>query len=196
MEWFDFFVQMIGYVGLVFSLLAFQCRIHKNVMILKTANELFFAVQYCLMGAFTGMAMNLIGSTRNMVFAYLVRRRKSTVPAQIIFSVIFVIFGILTWSNMLSLMVIAAKVVTTIAYGLKRTDILRLLTLPTSVCWLIYNASCASSAGILCEAFTIISIVSAIIRIDIVGRRKIREEMAAADSAAVVETAAPVDAKE
>lgn len=168
----EIFIQVIGYIGLTFSIIAFQCKVHKNVMIFKTSNEMVFALQYILLGAYTGAAMNLISSLRNLIFARLICKGKSTLPYQIIFSISFIFFGILTWQGPLSFMIIAAKVITTIAYGIRRTDILRLLTLPTSVCWLIYNASCMSTAGVICEAFTICSIITAIIRIDILGRKK------------------------
>lgn len=166
MSTYDIIVQIIGFIGLIFSVIAFQCKKHKNVMINKTINEMIFALQYFMLGAYTGVAMNLIGSARNILFAKLIEKGKSTTVAQIIFGVFFVIFGIFTWQGPISIMVISAKIVTSIAYGIKNTSVLRWLTLPTSVCWLIYNTVSMSFAGILCESFTIISIVSAIIRID------------------------------
>ena len=79
----------------------------------------------------------------------------------------FIVIGILTTNGIVSVMVVFAKVVTTIAYSLKNTKYIRLLTLPTSISWLVYNIVCNSFAGILCEAFAICSIITAIIRIDI-----------------------------
>ncbi len=171
----NFFIQFIGYIGLIFAVVAFQCKSHKKVMICRTLNEVFFAVQYICLGSYTGAAMNIIGSIRNMSFAECVQRGRSTRMLQVIFSGIFIVGGMMSMGEKgvgVGIMVICAKVVSTIAYGIKNTTIIRLLTLPTSICWLIYNISCHSSAGILCESLTIISIVTAIIRIDIRGRKK------------------------
>ena len=65
---FSVFVQGIGIVGIIASILSFQCAGHKRLLLLRTVNELCFGIQYGLLGAFTGMAMNLIGCIRNLVF--------------------------------------------------------------------------------------------------------------------------------
>lgn len=165
--------QVLGYIGLACSVAAYQCKKHNRVMVLKTTNEVFFAAQYFLLGTYTGMAMNLVSSARNLIFAHLIKKGKSTLPFQIIFCIFFVVAGIATWQNWISLMIILAKILTTIVYGMKNTKIIRFATVPTSVFWLIYNYSCRSSAGVLCEAFALVSIISAIIRIDIVDRKKV-----------------------
>ncbi len=167
MNWFDIFVQLIGCAGLLCAVIAFQCKAHKRVMLFRTLNELFFAAQYLLLGSYTGTAMNVIGSARNIVFAGLVEKGRSTTAFRIIFSVIFTVIGLITSEGLVSILVIGAKVVTTVAYGMKNTKYIRILTLPTSMCWLIYNIGCSSWAGVLCEVFTICSIISAIIRIDV-----------------------------
>ncbi len=171
----NFIIQLIGYIGLFFAVIAFQCKSHKKVMICRTLNEMFFAVQYVCLGSYTGAAMNVIGSIRNMSFAQCVEKNKSTRMLQIIFSGIFVIGGMLSMGEKgvaVGIMVICAKIVSTIAYGIKNTTIIRLLTLPTSFCWLFYNISCNSSAGIICESLTIISIIAAIWRLDLPKLRK------------------------
>ena len=160
--------QIVGYVGLSFSVIAFQCKKHKNVMLAKTTNEFIFAIQYLMLGAYTGMAMNLISSLRNLIFARQVEKGKSTLSMQILFSVFFTVFGLLTWQGPMSIAVIIAKVVTTVAYGIKNTRVIRVLTLPTGICWMIYNYISHSTAGVLCEAFNLISIITAMIRIELI----------------------------
>ncbi len=160
-------IQAIGYIGLIFAIIAFQCKIHKKVMIYRTLNEMFFAVQYFLLGSYTGVIMNLVGSVRNLTFAKYVETGKSTKALQVLFCIAFVVLGISTSKGLVSIMVILAKIITTIAYSMKNTTYVRLLTLPTNICWLVYNIVYSSSAGILCELFTISSIVTAIIRLDI-----------------------------
>ena len=168
---FAIMTQVVGYIGLLFGIITFQCKKHKNVMLTKTANELIFAVQYAMLGAYTGMAMNIIGSLRNLIFAAQVEKGKSTWSMRVVFGLFFAVFGLLTWQGPLSLAVIGAKVVTTVAYGMKNTRVIRFLTLPTTICWLIYNYISNSSAGVICEVFTLISIVIAIIRIELIEPR-------------------------
>lgn len=86
---YEIFIQVLGIIGIIASILSFQCKDHKRLMILRTVNEMFFAVQYGLLGAFTGMLMNLIGSTRNLVFAKMVEEKKDTASLHLCERVLF-----------------------------------------------------------------------------------------------------------
>lgn len=159
--------ETLGILGITAAILAFQCKRHRNLMIFRTSNELLFALQYFLLGANTGMAMNLIGCIRNMTFAYMVEKKKNTVLARYIFSAIIVIFILFTWEGPKSLLSGIAKTVSTFAYGSSKTSLVRVLTLCTSAAWLVYNLTVNSYAGVACEIFTLISIIIGIIRLDI-----------------------------
>ena len=162
--WFDVLVQGIGVIGITASVVGFQCKTHKSIMISRTLNESFFAVQYGLLGAYTGMAMNIIGSIRNLIFAKLVEKGKSTMPLRFVFSAVFVAFAICTWDGAKSILVGVAKVVSTFAYGSPSTGVVRLLVLCTSLTWLFYNVAVGSIAGAVCETLTIISIIVSLFR--------------------------------
>lgn len=177
MDKYNFIAQLIGYIGLLCSFIAYQCKKHKNLMIFRTGNEVLFAIQYLMLASYTGMAMNTVSSVRNLIFARLVEKNKSTLPYQIAFSVIFIIFGILTWDGIISLAVIIAKIISTVVYGIKNTKVTRFATIPVSSFWLIYNINCSSQAGILCEIFSLISIFTAIIRIDIIEKRREKKQL-------------------
>lgn len=165
--------QTAGILGILAAILAFQCKKHKPLTILRTVNELLFALQYLLLGAYTGMAMNLIGSVRNIVFVKMVEKGRNTKRSCFLFSALFITFVAFTWEGSKSILVGIAKVVSTFAYGNKNTSAARILILMTSLAWFIYNFLVSSYAGCACEAFTIISIISGIIRIDILGRQKL-----------------------
>ena len=92
-------IQIIGFIGALLAIISFQSNRHGVIMALKTASETVFAVQLMLLGAYTGVAMNIIGSVRNLIFAALVKKGKSTTPWIIVFSVLTVVFGVLTWAG-------------------------------------------------------------------------------------------------
>lgn len=167
MSSFEILCQVIGFIGMIFTVISAQCKSHKYAVWFKSANESFFALQYLLIGAYTGLAMNLVSILRNGVFVELVKRKRSTVICQVLFSLVFVVFGIFTWDGVRSVIVIAAKVLSTVAYGMKDTARLRLLTLPSSLGWLIYNTAVRSWGGILCEVFATLSLLVGIIRLDL-----------------------------
>ena len=67
-------------------------------------------------------------------------------------------------------MIIVAKILSTVAYGNKNTTIVRAILFITCSSWLIYNYYVFSIAGVLCEAFTLTSLIVGVIRLDIVPR--------------------------
>ncbi len=160
-------VQALGVIGIIASVLSFQCKKHGKLLFLRTANEFFFGIQYFLLGAYTGMAMNLIGCVRNLIFVDMVKKNKNTIPARIAFSVLFLAGTLITWSGMKSILIGAAKVISTFAYGSSNTFVVRIMVFITSSSWLAYNLMVKSYAGCVCEMLTLCSIIAGIIRIDI-----------------------------
>ena len=157
-------IQIIGFIGALLAIISFQNNRHGVIMALKTASETVFAVQLMLLGAYTGVAMNIIGSVRNLIFAALVKKGKSTTPWIVVFSVLTVVLGILTWAGPISLLAIAGKLITTVAYGMKNPSCVRLVTIPSCLCWGVYDALNFSLAGILTEAFSLASIIAGEVR--------------------------------
>ena len=168
--------QGAGALGVAAAVLAFQCKRHKPLMALRTANELLFALQYGLLGAATGMAMNLLGCVRNVIFVRLVAREKRTTAARIVFSGLFLLFTALTWAGPKSILSGAAKVLSTVAYGSANLRLLRGLILVTSSSWFVYNALVGSWAGCVCEALTIGSILVAFFRDFLQNKQHCNEE--------------------
>lgn len=164
----EIFIQLIGGFGIIASILSFQCKKHNSILLFRTLNELLFALQYFLLGAFTGMTMNLVGCVRNLIFVRQVSKSKKTTVSIAVFSALFFIFGLLTWQGKKSVLIIVAKVLSTLAYGNKNTTFVRCTMLVTSSSWLIYNYCVFSVAGVLCEAFTLVSIIVGITRFDII----------------------------
>ncbi len=169
---YNFVLQGVGVLGIIASILSFQCKRHKPLMIFRTLNEALFAVQYIMLGAYTGAAMNIVGSTRNIIFTKMVEKGKDTKILRAVFSAVFIIFCLATWDGVKSILVGIAKVISTFAYGSSSTAFVRIMIFFTSTAWLIYNLMVGSYAGFACEAFTLCSIIAGIIRIDIMKKAK------------------------
>lgn len=165
-------IQGLGAIGIIASIISFQCKNHKKILLFRTLNEFFFGIQLLLLGAYTGMAMNFVGCVRNVIFSNRVENKKSTKGPIVLFCMMFVAFGILTWQGKRSILVIAAKLLSTIAYGNKNETVVRTIIFVTSTCWLIYNAMAGSVAGILCESFSLGSLIIGIMKYDIIPKVK------------------------
>ena len=112
------------------------------------------------------------GAGKSTFLRILTGELDSTTGSIAIFSLAFTVFGILTWEGPKSILVIVAKVLSTVAYGNKNPTVVRAIILITSSCWLVYNIYVFSLAGIACEAVTLISLISGIIRMDLLPKFK------------------------
>ena len=180
--------QVLGVIAIASNIYAMQFNKHGFIMLFKLIGSFLFCLQYLLLGAYVGMIMDFIGTIRNIIFAYLVKKEKSTKPYIIFFSLLTLALGIFTivttwsativtvsrWSKninvatllavIISILSVSAKLISTIAYGIKSTHTIRMLNIPSCSCWIIYNLVCFSFTGVLNEFFTISSIVIAEIR--------------------------------
>ena len=186
--WFDIFVQAIGFVAIAMNVISVQFNKHFLIMLFKSLGSLLFALQYLLLGGYTGMVMDLVGVIRNFVFAYNVSRQKSNKWWIVLFCIITAGAGIttiiLTWSKtiealtrwssnlnvltflavMISILSVSAKLLSTIGYGAKSPHLIRMINLPTFSMWIIYNIMLFSIAGIISDSMSIVSIIIAEMR--------------------------------
>lgn len=166
MTTYEIITQIIGFVGFFLAVLTFQTNKHKSITLLKCASDAMFVVQFIMLGAYTGAVMNGIGCARNLVYADLVEKKKSVKPAVILFSLAVVISGILTWKGPVSILAIAGKLLSTLSYAFRNPKNVRRMTIPVCLVWALYDLICNSWAGVLTEAFTLVSIGIAYFRFE------------------------------
>lgn len=184
----DFFIQAIGFVGIVLIIVSVQFNVHWKIMFCRTLGSITFVIQYVFLGAWVGMVMDLIGCIRNVIFTYNVRKNKSNIAWIWFFSIFTFVAGlttiILTWDKCIgyasnwssdqnivlivavsiSIISIVAKLLTTVAYGFKSPHVIRRLNIPSSACWVIYNVLAFSIVGAVSDLMSLGSTVIAEIR--------------------------------
>lgn len=166
--------QTVGFIGMFLSIISFQSKSYQKIIWIRVASEFVFALQYFLLGAYTGMATNLTSCVTNSIYRERKKHGKSVLGFQIAFAILFAVIGIMSWHGPVSLLVIAAKILSTVANGSGNPKTLRTLNLIINPLWLIYDIIMFSLAGILSDAFTIISIIIAMVRLD---RSKKKDEL-------------------
>ena len=161
-----------GALGLILSIIAFQFKKHKHIVLLKLSSELTFSIQYILLGAWTGAVLDFISVIRNYLFYRLVKKNISTTPVIIVFGLFVIVTGFITFDGFISLLPIGSKLLTTVSYGMKNEKWLRLITLPSCILWIIYNLFVGSWAGAVTDAITLMSILIAIYKFDYKGAQQ------------------------
>jgi hypothetical protein len=93
----------------------------------------------------------------------------------VVFVIISLVASAVTWVEWYSILPAAAMILTTISYWLKSETKIRLVTFPSSPCWLVYNIIVGSVAGIVTECVVMASLIVAIVRYDILKKEKVKK---------------------
>ncbi len=164
----EIIAQAIGFVAMVLLVYSFQKNTRKGILTLQLASESLWVVHYFMIGAYTGMALNLVGVARCYVYANRETKKwadKAFIP--MLFFIISIATGVLTWDGTASVLPMAAVCITSFVLWSKKPKIIRLFSAPGCACWLVFNFLSGSYPGVLTEIFNLVSISAGIIRYDI-----------------------------
>ena len=62
--------QGLGIIAILLGFLSFQMRTQKQLLFMQTTTSIVFCLHYLLIGAFSGMALNIICIFRNIIYHY------------------------------------------------------------------------------------------------------------------------------
>lgn len=164
--------QIVGFAALIFAMISYQMKTQKGIVLIQIVSCSFFALHFLLLNAYTGALMNLIAAVRSVVFANKDKKWGKSNWWIIFFSFVCIVAVGFTWEGALSLMPMAGMVLTSVAWGIEKASLVRLISLPSSPLWIVYNFICGSTAGVLTEVFVMISIITAMIRLDLPRKNK------------------------
>lgn len=159
--------QIIGFLGTIMVVIGMQQKKYDRIVLCKIMNEFISSIHYLLLAGYTGMIVNFASMFANGTYWYRNKKNKTTLPFQIIFGIMFVVIGALSWQGFISIFVVIAKLVSSVSLGVKNPKVIRLFNLVSNPCWLTYNIYMGSIPGILGDSMVIISVIIAVIRLDI-----------------------------
>ncbi len=162
-------IQLIGYAGMAAAVLSFQCRKNRHFFICQTLCGLFFALQFALLGGWSGFLSNIFAILRGVAFARGEKWHKQWVliGLEAAFALCFALSITLfhePW-HIAGLLFIAQGGGTLAMWTGDGRKIRLFQFLASSPIWLYHNIFYAFSlGGILCESFNMISVVISFIR--------------------------------
>ena len=162
------FVTLIGHisgfisVGLFFY--SYQRTQKRKIMIIQTVATALSCVQYLLIGAFSGFALNVVCIIRNFVFFYRDKNHRNDLVSPILFSLCMAVVSVFSWEGIHSLLITSGLVVNTVCMGIFDAKTFRKTILISSSLILIYNVFASSYSGILSESISLVSVIIGIIR--------------------------------
>jgi hypothetical protein len=117
-----------------------------------------------MLGAITGMAMNIVSLIRCVVYYFRNRSGSTERITPIIFTVIMAIMGIVTWNAWYSVFIFLGLVINTMCMAFSDPQKVRASIFVTSPMVIVYDIFTLSIGGIIYESVAITSSVIGFIR--------------------------------
>ena len=157
---------IFGILGVVLYLLCFQLKHAKSIIACRVLSSLFYVLQYLLLFAFVGAAMDAAA----LVTSYIAYRRDTAfvkrhkIPILILTNAAIVTVGILLYTSPISLLAVAGVLFESASNWMKKEKTIRLVSLPAVPCWLIYNLAAGAYGAAIGSFLALLSLISAMIR--------------------------------
>lgn len=157
--------QFIGSIAVVLGLAAYQAKRRQTILGLTSLNSLFSATQFALLGAYTGMAMNLVAAARNLTFLKTPLPRRHRWPLFIFMGAALLLMT-LTWQGPISLLALSGNWFNALATWQSDPKRLRLLAACAPPFWIAYGLITQSYPTFFIQGFILISVLVGHYRLD------------------------------
>lgn len=172
----ELLAQGIGLVAMFMNIWSYQQKKQRTVIIYQFFGSLLFAIHFTLLGATLGGILNGLGIVRALVYSNRERTRAEKPIWLWVFGAAFLLayissflwFGVSVSPKNLILEALPAiaMLATTVSFRFTEAAMIRRLGAVSSPLWLIYNIFNFSIGGICCEVLNLLSILTAVIRLD------------------------------
>lgn len=153
------FGQILGIFGSALTVLSYQCKTPRMLLLLQTVSTALFVCNYWLIGASSGVLLNIVCIGRNLIYYNKDKKIFSYPFYPYLLAVILVVCCAFSWQGPVSLLITAALAVNTVFLSFGRQNLLRISIVFTCSLILLYNVFVFSPGGILNESFAIASSV-------------------------------------
>lgn len=155
--------QAVGIVAMLFNILSFQCKRNERLLLMLGAGSLLFSTNFMLLGAYASAGFNIVHIFRSV---FVIGKKTHN---NIMFALIcglYIAVAVFAFDNWWTIILLCAQIAPTYALWYKDgATIRKVQTLFVSPVWLINNIFMAFSiGGIVCEVFSIMSVVISFIR--------------------------------
>lgn len=105
MNIYEILAQIFGAIALLFLVLSYQSDKRNNFLLMALISDMFFAINFILLGAASGFATSLISVCKEIIFYRdETKKRKTSVITLLIIEIVIIIAGIFTYEGIVSLL--------------------------------------------------------------------------------------------
>ena len=160
-----YIAQIFGIGAMISLFMIYQQSSRKRLIFAKLCADICWSVHYFCLGAYGGIVPNALGIFRELTFMQREEKRWANKPfIPIIFIIINWGVGFFTFSSPINILPIAASTFVTISLWLRKPVLTKIISIPVSLTFLIYDIFVGSHIGVVNESIAIISIIINFIR--------------------------------
>lgn len=156
--------QAMGFIAMGASIISFQFDTKKKILFAQMMAALFFALNFGMLGAATGAAMNITSIIRNIIYYNNDKKFFSGKIWTYIFVLVNITVGVLFRESAWAVLSIIGMVLNTISLSIDNPQKLRWVMLISSPFVLVYSFITGSVGGVINELISEASIISALVR--------------------------------
>ena len=150
---------IFGAGAMIALFLIYQQKTRKGMLTAKLSADVFWVLHYFCLGGIAGMIPNFTGIFRELVF---LQRKNKKWAASILWPIFFIslnlLLGLLSFSSPFDLLPLLGSAAVTAALWVDRPTLTKLISLPVSAAFLVYDIHVGSQIGIVNEALSMLSI--------------------------------------
>ena len=145
-------------LGYIFSFLYIFFNVsRKTILYCGIIFNLASAIGFLLLNAWTGAIMNVLGALLNLIYIFKNKNKFFSSPTiPIIFEILFLVGGILTWQGWLSILPIVANVIYGISLWFDKEYAIKLLNLIVNIIYIVYHGFLLSYVAIIGTGISIV----------------------------------------
>ena len=176
MDTYEIIAQAVGIVAMAMNIISYQLKKQKSIIAMQFFGAALFTVNMFMIGAIVGGFLNAVGAVRALVYVNKQKFKADRFIWVLGFGVLyFVAYGLTFFvfdkeptalNLIIEFLPIVGMFATGIGFYLKDAKSVRRAGLVSSPSWLIYNIFNFAIGGIICEILALISIITAMCRLD------------------------------
>lgn len=161
---FKLFVQIVGFIGTFFYFVSFQFKDTKKLFRVQFLSYIFYIIHFFLLKAYTGSLSYIVGLLKSFCLSSENGELHSKNTC-VLLCILQVIIGIITYTDVISILPIIANVAAVIAGFSNNGAYIRFVGIfINSPLWIVYNVVVKSFAGVVDEILTEISMIVSVFR--------------------------------
>ena len=156
----ELIAQLFGLGAMASLFLIYQQKSRKGMLFAKLSADVFWVIHYLCLGGIAGMIPNAVGILRELVF---INRKDKKWAASIVWPILFILLnwglGFRTFHSLYNLLPITASTFVTVSLWIDNPKLTKIISIPISLSFLVYDIFIGSYIGIVNEAVSVISII-------------------------------------